>query len=509
MLRDQLGEVRHPRRRDPLELHAAIQSSEWETIRERKLVTADACCICIIGERYPLHIALCKGAPEWLTLELIGHFPDACKRKIAGERYPLHLSLIFEGHSEDVSRAVLRAYPEACNSAEKVHKCYPLHLALRKKPPVSDTLAREIFECNPHACEKDDAYSRLPLHLCRNLTLDNQDLLPGGFQLAKDILDQHTDAVHKKDGCNKTPLELAKIGTVPLDLVSASPNAAELPANSSVPVGGPRIAAVSSRRRVPSQQHGSAVLLVEGHSITPRGGVNIHWENNRLRARAVHFRAAGPPAPVVGQVSPLPIDVVGTMKEYEDLLADEFEKDEKSRKVAAQAQREKKIREAYEKREKERREAEEAREKKRQEKRELDQARRRREDAARELRDLEKILKDVQFDRRAADREVEAMIRAVGTSGDNPAVQAAKARASDLRENERKILSKRNQASLRLEERTQTENREQYELELAEIEEHQQQAEALQAEVDVARIEEEVSLKQVDYPRLHSSLQCI
>ena len=509
-------EARRLRRRDLERLHAALENADWQTISESKLVIREACRLCIVGQRYPLHIALCAGAPESLTLEILRHFPQACEQQIAGERYPLHLSLVFD-NSEAVIRAVLHGYPKACEQKERVHGCYPLHLALRKQPPVSYTLAREIFESNRSACEHDDAYSRLPLHF----TLNNPGLLDDGhLELALDILEEHPDAIRRKDGCDKTPLQLAEIGTVPLGLAKEPlPYGWEAKVSTSTgryyffnratgqstferqdPMiiaadsATPSLAAVgedthtaASRRRVTSGIHG------------PRRNVAIMYENNRLQARTAYSRSAGPPTPVVGQTPKGRMPIEKVRREYEEKLAAEFEKDEYARAVAAKAREDRKTREAAKKAEQERREAEEATANKIREQHELEQALRARRAAERIRRDLGEVLQGVRTKRRVKERELEALIQVVGPHRKTPALLSAKADVADLAEKEKELLSQYNEASARVQELTHKEEVEMHELEMSQIVEEQQHAEAAEAEAELASaVDEMVLMEQVE-----------
>jgi hypothetical protein len=510
--------ARRSRRPDLLRLHAALEKAEtaeeWEAARE--LAVPDACRVLTVGERYPLHIALCSSAPEWLTLEILRHFPKACEQMIAGGRYPLHLSLLYERNAESVTREILRHFPQACDCKEKIHDRYPLHLALRKVPPISDALAREIFDLNRKVCKELDAYLRLPLHLTlinQGLMMDEDEIRPEGLELALDILEQHTEGCHKKDGCSKTPLELASIGTVPLTL-ARDPLPPGWETRKSTSTGryyyfnratsestfdrsDPMIPEVSrptdsAPNRIAAAGRGADTRAT---AVSRRGVAATVILRGPLRARSARAYSLTSPTPIVGQPRRGEMPVVGIAPvPFAHQLEEEAQKDAEARAEEAAARQREEERLANEKLLKEQEEAEVARLKQRQEQQEAQQAQRALKYAERKANDLRSILRDAQTERRAADRELAAMSEMIGHGEDTPGWASTKVKVADLVERERSIQKKYEEAEEHVMDLAQVDAKETREAKMAEIVLWQEEAEARAAAEELSKEKEETQL---------------
>jgi ankyrin repeat protein len=125
------------------------------------LATTHACAIFDIKERTPLMVAVQNSkASSRVTKALIKAYPEATKQANHKGQLPLHLAVHSKKAKESVVKALLKAYPEGAHDVTHGGNT-PLHEACKHGAPV-DVIERLIAQC-PDALKLKNGKGKLPI----------------------------------------------------------------------------------------------------------------------------------------------------------------------------------------------------------------------------------------------------------------------------------------------------------------------------------------------------------
>lgn len=192
-------------------LHLAVCTPQCPVSVLEALVTAYPAAISTAeprGGRYPLHMALLKGAPVTQIDYLLSAWPTATLQADSAGYLPLHVAVQYA--SDSVIQQVLKACPAAA-SERTARKRYALHLLIASRchwdlaPALVVTIdtVKAVINAHSMALKEPDLQGRLPLHLAAGNPYPRWDIL-------RLLCDEYPEALLMPDDDNKIPLQLLK-----------------------------------------------------------------------------------------------------------------------------------------------------------------------------------------------------------------------------------------------------------------------------------------------------------
>jgi len=156
------------------------------------------------GGRWPLHLALLKGASLVIVTYLLAAYPDACLQVDDLGELPLHYAVQYA--DEPTIQAVLNACPQA--AAYKTSRSrYPLHLLTANRCSWDQDLQLQtvtsLIQAYPAALSEPDLQERLPLHSACAVAFPRWDVL-------KVLIQEYPAALLKQEESHKIPLDILK-----------------------------------------------------------------------------------------------------------------------------------------------------------------------------------------------------------------------------------------------------------------------------------------------------------